>query len=170
MISTCFSWHWYKDDKQFACLLNNWDGWSTLFYAHYLNRGRAISMTTHCISVQISSSSELMGYYYMTDDVESFYLPWADLSWYSNPPSTTTTSRFHPCGHRHHEELSVCMDWIQSSWICYQGAIRFPWLTIHHCIKESNLIILKQDHNGSIKGHMTNSSSSSPKKLTGKNL
>lgn len=40
-----------------------------------------ISMTTsYCIAVKISAGSELMGYYYMTDNAESFSLPGADLS------------------------------------------------------------------------------------------
>lgn len=35
--------------------------------------------TSYCISVEIGPGSKLMGYYYMTDDVQSFSLPWADL-------------------------------------------------------------------------------------------
>lgn len=69
-----------------------WDGLLMLFYAHYLNRDLAISMTTsYHISFEISPVSTLMGYYCMMTDVKPFSLPRADPSWsFQQPPVSTS--------------------------------------------------------------------------------
>lgn len=106
--------------------------------------------TSYCISVQIGPGSKLMDHYYMTDDIESFSLPWADLPsfcqrphhhhhhHYSSAPPPTITQL---CSHKSYQELWVRMDWTRSSRIHYQRRFDFPGLrciiVLQHQIQSS---------------------------------
>lgn len=120
-------------------------------------------MTTNfCISVQIGPGSKLMGYYYMTDDVESFSLPWADLPWLCQqaPPLTTTP---HPLLSNPAVTIAIRsqigLDPVLPDTL--SGVIWSPWSSLHHRITASNLIIFKQDCYGSINCHVTDHDSKS---------